>query len=176
MHRDALAGFSLLADNGAYEWTVRTMSGDPGAGSWPQSERRCPAGAQRVEGQAQAALDDPGMTFAEMLAWVGDLLSDYAERLANEAYLGSARDGWLAARRARTELGIGIEIDKMPWRQVPNLDSSGSDDRHYLVGEGSDGATLVEFRDGVHGQRPSSGSAIGVRYRAGARYSSVLLQ
>ncbi len=48
--------------------------------------------------RAQAALDDPGMTFAEVLAWVGDLLSDYAQRLANEAYLGSARDGWLAGR------------------------------------------------------------------------------
>ena len=36
--------------------------------------------------------------------------------------------------------------------------------------------TLVEFGDGVHGQAPSSGSAIGVRYRVGARYSSVLLQ
>jgi len=150
MHRDVLARFSLLADNGADEWTVRTMSGDPGAGSWPQSERRCPAGAQRVEGQGPGA----GMTFAEVLAWVGDLLSDYAERLANEAYLGSARDGWLAGRRARAELGIGIEIDRMPWRQVPNLASSGSDDRHYVVRQGSDG----------------------VRYRAGARYSSVLLQ
>ncbi len=127
--------------------------------------------------RARAALDDPGMTVAEVLAWVGDLLSDYAERLANEAaYLGSARDGWLVGRRARAELGIGIEIDKMPWRQVPHLASSGSDDRHYVVRQGSDGATLVEFGDGVHGQRPSSGSAIGVRYRAGARYSSVLLQ
>jgi len=126
--------------------------------------------------RAQAALDDPGMTFAEVLAWVGDLLSDYAERLANEAYLGSARDGWLAGRRARAELGIGIEIERMLWRQVPNLDRSGSDDRHYVVRRGSDGVTLVEFGDGVHGQAPSSGSAIGVRYRAGTRYSSVLLQ
>ena len=126
--------------------------------------------------RARAALDDPGMTVAEVLAWVGDLLSDYAQRLASEAYLGSARGGWLVARQARAELRIGIEIDRMPWRQVPNLDSSGSDDRHYVVRQGSDGVTLVEFGDGVHGQRPWSGSAIGVRYRAGARYSSVLQQ
>jgi len=74
------------------------------------------------------------------------------------------------------ELGIGIEIDGIPWRQVPHLASSGSDDRHYVVRPGSDGPTLVEFGDGVHGQAPSSRRAIGVRYRAGARYSSVLLQ
>ncbi len=59
------------------------------------------------------------MTFAEVLAWVGDLLSDYAERLADEAYLGSARDGWWAARRARAELGIGIELDKCPGGRCP---------------------------------------------------------
>ncbi len=116
------------------------------------------------------------MTVAEVLAWVGDRLSDYAQRLSNEAYLGSARGGWWAGRRARAELGIGIELDGMPWRQVPHLASSGPEDRHYVVRPGSEGVTLVEFGDGVHGQRPSSGSAIGVRYRAGARYSSVLQQ
>jgi len=72
--------------------------------------------------------------------------------------------------------GIGNELDGMPWRQVPHLASSGPEDRHYVVRPGSEGVTLVEFGDGVHGQRPSSGSAIGVRYRAGARYSSVLQQ
>ena len=57
-HRPALRctampwrGITRCADNGADEWTVRTMSGDQGAGSWPQSERWCPAGAPRVQGQ-----------------------------------------------------------------------------------------------------------------------------
>ncbi len=126
--------------------------------------------------RAQGARDDPGVAVAEVLAWVGDRLGGYADRLANEAYLGSARRRWRAGRRAGAELGIGIEIDGTPWREVPNLASSGPDDRHYIVRQGSDGVTLVEFGDGVHGQRPSAGSAIGVRYRAGARYSSVLLQ
>lgn len=86
-----------------------------------------------------------------MLAWVGDRLSDYAQRLSNEAYLGSARGGWWAGRRARAELGIGIELDGMPWRQVPHLASSGPEDRHSVVRPGSEGVTLVEFGDGVHG-------------------------
>ncbi len=108
----------------------------PGAG------RSLKGGAQRARREwrvrAQAARDDPGMTFVEVLAWVGDLLSDYAQRLSNEAYLGSARDGSWAGRRARAELGIGVEIDGIPWRQVPHLASSGSDDRHYVVRGGSD--------------------------------------
>jgi len=81
-------------------------------------------GAQRARREwrrvrAQAALDDPGMTVAEVLAWVGDLLSDYAERFANEAYLGSARDGWLAGRRARAELGIGSRSTECPGGRCP---------------------------------------------------------
>jgi len=51
MHRDALAGISRCADNGADGWTVRTIGGGQGAGSWSQSERWCPAGAPRVAGQ-----------------------------------------------------------------------------------------------------------------------------
>lgn len=46
---------------------------------------------------------------------------------------------------------IGIELDGMPWGQVPHLTSSGPEDRHSVVGPGSEGVTLVEFGDGVHG-------------------------
>ncbi len=146
----------------------------PGAG-WPlgNAVRRA---RSELRVRAEAALDDPGVAFAELLAWVGELLSDYAERLANEAYLGSTRDGWPAGRRARADLEVGIEVDSKPWRQVPTLDGSGSDDRHYVVRRRNDGGILIGFGDGVYGQRPSSGSSIGVRYRAGGRYSSVLLQ
>ena len=147
----------------------------PGAGRSPEGVAQRARRQWRVK--AQAAVDDPGKTLVELLAWIGDVLSHYADNVAHEGYLvASARDGRSAARRARAELGIGIEVDGNPWRQVPNLDGSGSDDHHYVVLRREDGATVIQFGDGVHGQRPSSGDSIGVRYRARARYSSVLLQ
>lgn len=69
-----------------------------------------------------------------------------------------------------------MDVDGTRWRQVPDFGGSGSDDQHYMVHRGAHGGTVVEFGDGVHGGRPSSGASIGVRYRAGTRYSSVLLQ
>jgi len=173
---DALAGTRLIADNGAHEWTDRTMSGDRGPWSWPQLEGRIQRARSEWKVRTGAALHDPGIALAELLALVADLLSEYAERLANDAYLGSARDGWSAGRRARAVLEVGIEVDGRPWRQVSNLDGSAPGDHHFVVRRRDDGATLIEFGDGVHGQRPSSGSSIGVRYGRGGRYSPVLLQ
>jgi hypothetical protein len=34
---------------------------------------------------------DPGIALLELFAYVGDLLSSYAERVADEAYLGTGR-------------------------------------------------------------------------------------
>ncbi|NYG05587.1 hypothetical protein BJ986_000074 [Phycicoccus badiiscoriae] len=45
-----------------------------------------------------------------------------------------------------------------------------------VVRRGDDGATVIEFGDGVHGRQPPSGSSIGVGYRHGGGYISVLLQ
>jgi len=152
------------------------MSGGRGAWSWPRLEGVVQRARREWKVRTEAVPHDPGLALAELLALVGDLLSDYAERLASEAYLGSARDGWSAGRRARAVLEIGIEVDGKPWRQVSNLDGSAPGDHHFVVRRWDDGATLIEFGDGVHGQRPSSGSSIGVRYGRGGRYSPVLLQ
>ncbi len=123
-----------------------------------------------------AARDELGTTLVEALAWAADRLSYYAEHVADEAYLGGARRGLAHPRRPRHEPRIEIDVDGGRWWQVPDFGGSGPDDRHYIVSHDADGATVVEFGDGVHGQRPSSGSSIGVRYRAQARYLSVLLQ
>jgi hypothetical protein len=97
-------------------------------------------------------------------------------RYRADAYLGSGRDGRSARRRARREHRIRVEGDGGPWLQVANFDGSGPEDHHFVVGRGNGSATTVEFGDGVHGQRPSSGSSIGVRYAFRGRYSSVVLQ
>lgn len=152
------------------------MSGARTARSWPQLDDLVQRARSEWRAWTEAGQHDPGITFLELLAFVAEQLSDYAERLAKEAYLGSPRDRCSAVRRARGELEIGIEVDATPWRQVPNLDASAPEDHDYVVSRRNDGATLIEFGDGVHGQRPSPGSSIGVRYGPGRRYSSVLLQ
>lgn len=77
---------------------------------------------------------------------------------------------------SRPQLGIAVQVDGEPWLQVPDLGTSAPDEPHYVVSPHADGASVVEFGDGVHGRRPPSDSSIGVRYRASGRYSSVLLQ
>lgn len=126
--------------------------------------------------RVQAARDDLGTALVEALAWAADRFSYYAEHIADEAYLGGARRDLAHPRRPRHEPRIQIDVDGSRWRQVPDFGGSGPDDRHYIVSHDADGATAVEFGDAVHGQRPSCGSSIGVRYRAQARYLSVLLQ
>jgi hypothetical protein len=114
---------------------------------------------------------DPGVALLELFAYVGELLSSYADRVADEAYPDTRR-----GRRPGRRDSLVLEVDGRPWRQVTDLADSGEDDRHYAVSRRADGASVIEFGDGVHGQRPPSGSSIGVRYRHAGRSSSVLLQ
>ena len=114
---------------------------------------------------------DPGIALLELFAYVGELLSSYADRIADEAHLDTGR-GHRPGRRDR----LAIEVDGHPWRQVAGFADSDADDRHYAVSRRADGSSVVEFGDGVHGRRPPGGSSIGVRYRHAGRYSSVLLQ
>ncbi len=105
---------------------------------------------------------DPGVTLLELFALVGDLLSDYADRVADDAYLDSGH-----RHRPRRRRDLEVEVDGHPWRRVADLAESGPEDQHYLVSRRDDGASVIEFGDGVHGQRPPSGSSITVRYRHG---------
>lgn len=58
-------------------------------------------GWERVSGdtRVQAARDDLGATLVDALAWTSDRLTDYAQGLADEAYLGGARSGLALPRR-----------------------------------------------------------------------------
>lgn len=114
---------------------------------------------------------DPGIALLELLAYLGELLSSYADRIADEAQLDTGR----SPRPGRQDR-LAIEVDGHRWHPVADLADSDADDRHYAVSSRADGASVVEFGDGVHGRRPPPGSSIGVRYRHAGRYSSVLLQ
>jgi Type VI secretion system/phage-baseplate injector OB domain len=134
---------------------------------------------ERLIGQARKDLrdwadsgeEDLGVALVELLAVVGDLLSYYQDRVANEAYLGSGRG---------RPGGLRVEIDGERWHRQPDLAASGPEDRHFTVITQGGGAA-IQFGDGEHGQRPSAGSEIHVRFRsglggAGNRFTSVRLQ
>lgn len=71
---------------------------------------------------------------------------------------------------------LEVEVDGESWRQVTDFAGSAAQDHHYRLRRRNDGASVIEFGDGVHGQRPPSGSSIGVHHKAAGTYSSVLLQ
>jgi hypothetical protein len=110
---------------------------------------------------------DPGVALVGLLAFVGDMLSAYQDRIANEAYLG---------KTGRRRGSIRVDVDGERWRAVPGLSASGPDDHDFMLTKQDDGATVIQFGDGEHGRRPSAGSGIRVRYRSGNGFASVLTQ
>ncbi|MEO6412136.1 MAG: phage baseplate assembly protein V [Pedococcus sp.] len=112
------------------------------------------------------------MALLELFAYVGELLSRHADEIAGEAYLGAGGRHRSAGRRHSFELEVGGQR----WHQVTDLADSGAEDGHYVVSRRDDGASVIEFGDGVHGQRPPANGSIGMRYRQGGGYASVLLQ
>lgn len=121
----------------------------PGAGDDRGGAARRARSQWRV--RLKASRDDLGTTLVDALAWAGDRLSSYAERVADEAYLGGGRHGLAHPGRPPAELGIWVDVGGTRWRQVPDFGRSGSDDQHYVVGHDDNGATVIEFGDGMHG-------------------------
>ena len=119
---------------------------------------------------------DPGVALLELFAFVAELLSRHSDEIAAEAYLGTGRRHGSSGRRHGFELELEVEVDGQRWRQVSDLGDSGAEDRHYVVSRRDDGASVIEFGDGVHGQKPPANGSIAVRYRQGGGYASVLLQ
>jgi hypothetical protein len=99
---------------------------------------------------------DPGTTLLELLAFLGDRLSDYQARIADEVYL----------QRRRTPGGsrVTVTIDGSQWREVASLESSQRDDTVYLVEHGAAGSATIRFGDGQQGQRPPAGANVAAIY------------
>ena len=148
------------------------MSDDAGPTDRPQLDDLVHRARTELRDWTDTPESDPGVALLELLALVGDLLSRHSERLATEAYLGSGHRPGSVGRRN----DFVVEVDGHPWHQVTDLAGSGAEEHAYLVSRGDDGATVIEFGDGLHGQRPPSNSSIGVSYSHGGGYVSVLMQ
>lgn len=115
---------------------------------------------------AQSQSHDPGIALLEAVAILGDTLSFYAERVAQESYLGTRIP----------ESSVHLAIDGQPWLGVASLDESGPDDRHYVVSVREDGATVIEFGDGEHGRQPPVGGRLRLSFRRRLRLGSVEME
>ncbi|WP_457255477.1 phage baseplate assembly protein V [Pedococcus sp. P5_B7] len=146
------------------------MSGTGGRRDRPTLEDLVHRARTELRDWTDAHEHDPGVALLELFAYVAELLSSYSDRVAGEAHLGTERHG--SGRRAT----VDVVVDGRPWRRVSDFGDSDAGDHHYLVSQRADGASIIEFGDGVHGRRPPSGSSIGVRYRNDREYSSVIVQ
>lgn len=80
--------------------------------------------------------------------------------------IGMSTDG--STSEAWRDLNVSVDVDGDTWERVQDLTQSGPGDRHYVLLESDQGTGVVEFGDGVHGQRPLADADIVVRYRDGA--------
>lgn len=63
---------------------------------------------------------------------------------------------------------LEVRVDDVAWREVDNLLSAAPADRVYITRQDDDGTTVVEFGDGVLGQRlPSGRDNVRATYRKG---------
>lgn len=63
---------------------------------------------------------------------------------------------------------LEVRVDDLAWREVDNLLAAGPADRVYVTRQHDDGTTVVQFGDGVLGQRlPSGRDNVRANYRKG---------
>src|SRR3990170_3968130 len=130
----------------------------------PERDRLVERLAAPARTWADSPSEDAGLALLELWATLGDVLSYYQERGADEAALDST-----AQRRPE----ITVEVDGETWTEVPGLDASGPADRHYVVSTDEDRGTVITFGDGERGRRPPEGSNVRAVYRLGRRYVRV---
>ena len=119
------------------------------AGALEAVARRAPPGLD-------ANREDLGGILADLLAIVGDVLSDFQALVNSEAYL-----------RSQGTSQPAVTVDGSLWRGVTGLDSAGPGDAVYVAEQGADGSFTLRFGDGQHGRRLPPGARVIVVYQEG---------
>jgi hypothetical protein len=110
---------------------------------------------------------DPGVTLVELLAWLGDVLSAYRDRIADEATLETQRRLGYLEYRVLSDADLVVTVDGALWRPVGPASDRTADDRTYVAETGADGVTTIRFGDGQTGALPPAGSELTATYRRG---------
>ncbi len=160
-----LAEVDLIADRGAGQWVCTTNERRSGC------RARATIGGMAADGRAVSGgsgsrLRVPTLARPSSRRWRGPATGSPTTRTAWRMRRISAAHAvaWLSP----ADLGLNWGSDRRrrnPVAAGANFGGSGSDDPHYVVRLDDHGATVVEFGDGVHGDRPSPGSSIAARYR-----------
>ncbi len=128
----------------------------------------------RAPAWTEGTASDPGVTLAEVFAYLGDQLGTVTTRLPAEARAELARIGTRLLeldRPAATVSGtsdaatVDVRVDGERWTAVRDLTQASADATVFTLDRDS-GA--VRFGDGVHGRRPAAQATITVQYRHGA--------
>lgn len=121
--------------------------------------------AQRMPEWAEHLDHDPGVTIAQLFAFLGEQLLWRAATIPER--------GREAIRESITRLGsmpepdaagpLTVRVDGARWREVSSLDLAGPDDTVFVVNRSGD----VTFGDGQHGRRPPQEARVTASYREG---------
>jgi hypothetical protein len=110
---------------------------------------------------------DPGVTLIELLAWLGDVLSAYEDRVADEAALGTQRRLGYLKYHVLSDADLVVTVDGALWRLIGAGSDRTADDRTYVAETDADGVTTIRFSDGETGAVPPAGSEVTATYRKG---------
>jgi hypothetical protein len=78
----------------------------------------------------------------------------------------SAREQGSSAAKPE-ELQLKLVVNRQTWSRVQSFESSGPDDRHYVVTIDRQGNGMIRFGDGKKGRLPPQDSIITTSYRFG---------
>ncbi|HZE75034.1 MAG TPA: hypothetical protein VE091_06970, partial [Gemmatimonadales bacterium] len=86
---------------------------------------------------------DPGVTLVELLAWLGDVLSAYQDRIADEAALGTQRRLGYLKYHVLSDADLVVTVDGGLWRPVGAESEPADYDRTYVAATDADGVTTI---------------------------------
>jgi hypothetical protein len=110
---------------------------------------------------------DPGVTLVELLAWLGDVLSAYQDRIADEAALETRRRLGYLKYHVLSDADLVVTVDGALWRPIGAGFEPAEGDRSYVAETDADGVTTIRFGNGQTGALPPAGSDVTATYRTG---------
>jgi hypothetical protein len=113
--------------------------------------------------------EDPGIILVSLFAWLADLLTEYQDRIADEAMLGTRRRLGVIVHHILSDASPVVTVDGVRWQPIAAWSEATPGDRRYVVETGADGTATLVFGDGGAGARPPvDGSEMAATYRSGS--------
>ena len=113
--------------------------------------------------------EDPGIILVDLFTWLADVVTEYQDRIADEAALSTSRRLGVVMHHLLSDASVVVTVDGVRWQPMAVWTQTTPGDRAYVVETRADGTTTVVFGDGRVGARPpADGSEVTATYRSGA--------